>query len=39
MEYQLADLYENSAANFKQLPDFSRLIGSVVTHRPSTVSS
>ncbi|MFQ6008034.1 MAG: PAS domain S-box protein, partial [Candidatus Zixiibacteriota bacterium] len=26
IEYQLADLYENSAANFKQLPDFSRII-------------
>jgi PAS domain S-box-containing protein len=26
MEYQLADLYENSAANFKQLPDFSRIL-------------
>jgi PAS domain S-box-containing protein len=39
MEYQLADLYENSVANFKQLPDFSQLISSVVTHRPSEVSS
>jgi|GEM_PF-5131114 len=39
MEYQLADLYENSAANFKQLPDFSRLIGSAITHHPSEVSS
>jgi len=39
MEYQLADLFESSSANFKQLPDFSRIIGSIVTHHPSTVSS
>jgi two-component system NtrC family sensor kinase len=39
IEYQLADLFESSSASFKQLPDFSRLIGSVVTHRPSMVSS
>ena len=39
MEYQLADLFESSSANFKQLPDFSRIISSAVTHRPSEVSS
>ncbi len=39
MEYQLADLFESSSASFKQLPDFSRIISSAVTRRPSTVSS
>jgi len=37
MEYQLADLYENAVANFKQLPDFSRII-SAVTHPSSEVT-
>lgn len=37
MEYQLADLYESSSANFKQLPDLTRII-SAVTHRSSEVS-
>lgn len=35
MEYQLADLYEGSVANFKQLPDFSRIINSAVTPTPT----
>jgi len=39
MGYQLADLFESSSASFKQLPDFSRLIGSAVTRRSSEVSS
>ena len=32
MEYQLADLYENSVANFKELPDFPRIVGAVSNH-------
>jgi len=28
MEYQLADLYESSIVNFKEIPEFS----SVITH-------
>jgi len=39
MEYQLSGLYESSRANFSQLPDFSRIISSAVTHHPSEVSS
>jgi len=39
MEYQLSDLYERSAANFKQLPDFSRIISSTLTHKPAEISS
>jgi PAS domain S-box-containing protein len=38
-EYQLADLFESSSASFKQLPNFSRIISSAVTRRPSEVSS
>lgn len=38
MEYQLSDLYERSAANFKQLPDFSRIISSTLTHKPAEIS-
>ncbi len=31
MEYQLAELYENARANFKQLPDFARIISCSLT--------
>jgi PAS domain S-box-containing protein len=39
MEYQLADLYENAAANFKQLPEFTRIINAAavsISRRAST---
>lgn len=36
MEYQLADLYEGSLANFKELPDFSRLLNYALTESATT---
>jgi PAS domain S-box-containing protein len=38
MEYQLADLYERSAANFKQHPDLSRIISIVKGECAETTS-
>jgi hypothetical protein len=38
MEYQLADLYEMSAANFKQHPDLSRIISIVKGECTETAS-
>ncbi|MFH1374207.1 MAG: PAS domain S-box protein [bacterium] len=39
MEYQMSDLYEDSKANFKQLPDFSKLVGHAVGSEPRKLSS
>ena len=39
MEYQLSDIYENSAANFKQLPDYSKLIHHAVSRVQQQVIS